>query len=150
MHTRPRLSTVALACLVAAACSESPVGPARQLGSLRSVTPATTGWAMQINGVTADGAQYAIYVPNGWNRDVVFYAHGILPPLLPVGLPAPGNDWDSAEAMRSVPPATRSPTRASTRMATRSRTEFSALTSCAGSSHRRWADRAEASSSATR
>jgi pimeloyl-ACP methyl ester carboxylesterase len=58
-------------------------------------------WTNEITGSTADGAQYAIYVPSGWNGDVVFYAHGIIPPLAPVSLPGAA-DWDDATAIRDA------------------------------------------------
>jgi len=58
-------------------------------------------WSNQITGVTADGADYGIFVPEGWSGDVVFYAHGILPPLAPVSLPGP-SDWDNAGALRDA------------------------------------------------
>jgi pimeloyl-ACP methyl ester carboxylesterase len=69
--------------------------------SSRTVTSSAISWANQITGVTADGAEYAIFVPNGWNGDVVFYAHGILPPLAPVSLPG-SSDWDDAGAIRDA------------------------------------------------
>jgi pimeloyl-ACP methyl ester carboxylesterase len=59
------------------------------------------GWRDQISGVTADGADYGIFVPNNWTGDVVFYAHGIIPPLAPVALPGP-SDWDDASALRDA------------------------------------------------
>jgi pimeloyl-ACP methyl ester carboxylesterase len=89
---------------LAAACSEeSPVAPARHLSSGASRTVATSSgtWSNQLSGVTADGAEYGIFVPNDWNGDVVFYAHGIIPPLAPVALPGP-TDWDDAGALRDA------------------------------------------------
>ena len=67
----------------------------------RVLTPSGSLWANEITGVTADGAEYGIFVPNGWNGDVVFYAHGIIPPLAPVSLPGPA-DWDNAPALRDA------------------------------------------------
>jgi pimeloyl-ACP methyl ester carboxylesterase len=100
-----RLSVASLALVFAGACADqSPTAPVHSPSSLarRDITPASLTWASQLTGTTADGAQYAIYVPNGWNGDVVFYAHGIVPPQAPVGLPGPGQDWDNAEALRDA------------------------------------------------
>jgi pimeloyl-ACP methyl ester carboxylesterase len=52
-------------------------------------------WASQIQG-TENGAQYAIFRPSQWNGDVVYYAHGIIDPALPVALPTN----DDTEAIR--------------------------------------------------
>jgi len=55
------------------------------------VTPSSI-WADQVEGVTATGAPYALFKPVNWNGDVVFYAHGIIDPALPVSLPT-GDDF---------------------------------------------------------
>jgi hypothetical protein len=91
-HSHPlRLSFALLALMFAGACGDqSPVAPMHSAAATarRDVgTPLT--WANQITGTTADGAQYAIYVPAAWNGDVVFYAHGVIPPQAPVILPVP-------------------------------------------------------------
>ena len=98
-----RTTTAGLGLALLAACADlSPVsprpGPAAVARSLTSTSPV---WRDQATGTTADGAAYAIFVPNGWNGDVVFYAHGILPPLAPVSLPGP-TDWDNATALRDA------------------------------------------------
>jgi len=100
---RPRLIAAALlAAGLSTACNENPVAPetprrlvASSLGSSRVV------WKDQVTGVTANSADYAMFVPEGWNGDVVFYAHGIVAPLAPVSLPGP-NDWDDAAALRDA------------------------------------------------
>ena len=101
---RPGRIPAAVALFFAAACAEhSPVAPTNAASPLspRNVPSSAVVWANEITGVTADGAQYAIFVPNGWNGDVVFYAHGIIPPLAPVSLPG-GTDWDDANAIRDA------------------------------------------------
>jgi pimeloyl-ACP methyl ester carboxylesterase len=98
------LSFAALSCILVIGCAESsPVSPApaRPTASARSITPSAITWASEITGTTADGAEYGIFVPTGWNGDVVFYAHGIIPPLAPVSLPGP-TDWDDAGAIRDA------------------------------------------------
>jgi len=87
-----------------AACNEQlPLAPQDVASSSasRMLTASSSLSTAQITGVTADGAEYAIFVPNGWNGDVVFYAHGIIPPLAPVSLPGPA-DWDNAPALRDA------------------------------------------------
>src|SRR6185369_2560027 len=93
-----------LALSFATACADrSPVAPssAASARAPRDLTSSSVSWANEITGVTADGAQYAIFVPANWNGDVVFYAHGIIPPLAPVSLPG-GSDWDNASALRDA------------------------------------------------
>jgi pimeloyl-ACP methyl ester carboxylesterase len=105
MHAMLRSTFASLAmCCFAVACSEQPsTAPVRGANSAASRTETSLDprWANQITGVTADGAQYGIYVPKEWNGDVVFYAHGIIAPLAPVALPGPA-DWDDAGALRDA------------------------------------------------
>lgn len=99
-----RLAATALGLTLAAACSEQPpVAPTKNFssGASRVAASASGIWSNQLSGVTADGAEYGIFVPANWNGDVVFYAHGIIPPLAPVALPGPA-DWDDAGALRDA------------------------------------------------
>jgi pimeloyl-ACP methyl ester carboxylesterase len=98
-----RVPAAVLSLALLAACGEqTSTAPAVRSPSVaRSITSSAIGWANEITGVTADGAEYAIFVPNGWSGDVVFYAHGIVPPLAPVALPGPA-DWDDAGAIRDA------------------------------------------------
>lgn len=102
---RNRLSVASLALVFAAACADqSPVAPTSSAprAARRDIATASVTWANQITGTTADGAQYGIYVPNAWNGDVVFYAHGIIPPQAPVVLPVPQQDWDDIASLRDA------------------------------------------------
>jgi len=102
-----RLSRAAAASLVLAlmaGCSEqSPLVPTepKAMTASRSLETSNSIWSQQITGVIGDGADYGIFVPANWNGDVVFYAHGIIPPLAPVSLPG-GPDWDNASALRDA------------------------------------------------
>lgn len=102
-----RLSRAAAASLVLtlmAGCSEqSPLVPTepKAMTASRSLETSNSIWSQQITGVIGDGADYGIFVPASWNGDVVFYAHGIIPPLAPVSLPG-GSDWDNASALRDA------------------------------------------------
>ena len=53
----------------------------------RDVSSSSSVWSRQITGETKPGALYALFVPNNWNGDVVYYAHGIVDAALPVALP---------------------------------------------------------------
>lgn len=99
-----RTTFAGLALVLLAACGDQSVvdpHPALATGVARSLTSSSLIWRDQATGTTADGAEYAIFIPNGWNGEAVFYAHGILPPLAPVSLPGP-TDWDNAAALRDA------------------------------------------------
>lgn len=92
---RPLLT---LAGLAVAACSDSaPTAPALHTGGspLLSTTAAPT-WASTTTGEVGPGSSYEIFVPEGWNGDVVFYGHGIRDALEPVSL----RDQDNAYLLR--------------------------------------------------
>jgi pimeloyl-ACP methyl ester carboxylesterase len=101
-RTRAAAATIGIS-LVAACNEQLPVAPLDRAssGASRALATSSSLWTQEITGVTADGAEYGIFVPAGWNGDVVFYAHGIVPPLAPVSLPGPA-DWDNAEALRDA------------------------------------------------
>jgi hypothetical protein len=94
---------LASATLVAAACFDNatiaPTAaiPPTPLGNITSET-STDLWRSIIVGETRPGSVYAIYVPRGWNGDVVFYAHGIRDVLDPVGL----QDQDNYRVVRDA------------------------------------------------
>ena len=46
-----------------------------------------------VEGQTGPGSLYAFDVPAVWNGDLVVYAHGIVDPVLPVGLPSAQDDF---------------------------------------------------------
>ena len=77
---------LAVALLVSACAQESVVAPASFTASA-TVGEVSPLWSSTVTGETGPGAQYALYMPASWNGDVVFYAHGIRPPLAAVELP---------------------------------------------------------------
>ena len=104
MSRLPRAAAASLVLWLMAGCSEqSSLVPSEPKTPAAATSLATSIpiWSNEITGVTADGAEYGIFVPVDWNGDVVFYAHGILPPLAPVSLPGPA-DWDNAGALRDA------------------------------------------------
>ena len=103
MSRLSRAVAASLALAVVAGCGEqTAVAPTEpNMSASRALTNSSPLWSNQITGVIADGADYGIFVPTNWNGDVVFYAHGILPPLAPVSLPGP-SDWDNAGDLRDA------------------------------------------------
>ncbi|MFL5618115.1 MAG: hypothetical protein ACJ79A_06955 [Gemmatimonadaceae bacterium] len=97
------LLRVLAACsvLTVAGCGDAPTPLAPSPEPLAGRTPVevTGPWARAVEGRTGPGSLYAIYVPQNWNGDVVYFMHGILPPFAPVALPE-GTDWDSFVLVR--------------------------------------------------
>ena len=86
---------------VAAGCGDAPTPMAPSTESLagKSAVQVSAPWARAVEGQTGPGSLYAIYVPQNWNGDVVYFMHGILPPQAPVVLPQ-GDLWDSFVQVR--------------------------------------------------
>src|SRR5262245_7033147 len=109
-----RLSVLICSILLATSCSKdptvSPRGGANQT-SLASKAPAISATAVagrfsgalartpaaarhlttapasrEIHGTAGGGSEYAIFVPDGWNGDLVLYTHGYIPAAAPVGI----------------------------------------------------------------
>ena len=68
----------------------------------RDVSSSSGVWARQITGETKPGALYAFFVPNNWNGDVVYYAHGIVDAALPVALPTGDGFPDVRDALGAL------------------------------------------------
>src|SRR5690348_7588974 len=104
MSRLPRAAAASLVLALMAGCSEQsslvPTQP-KTMTATRALESSSPIWSQEITGVIGDGADYGIFVPANWNGDVVFYAHGIIPPLAPVALPGP-QDWDDAGALRDA------------------------------------------------
>jgi len=87
-----RTAAVSLAAALSlAACADAPTAPtphtAVPISISADVTTTAFAWASVVTGETGPGAQYALYMPPGWNGDVVYYAHGIVDPALDPSLP---------------------------------------------------------------
>ena len=79
----------ACSVLIVAGCGDAPTPTAPSAEPLagRTSVEVTAPWARAVEGRTGPGSLYAIYVPQNWNGDVVYFMHGILPPQAPVALP---------------------------------------------------------------
>lgn len=103
-----RRPTSLLLAVVIAGCSDlAPTSPDVSRASTltvpaalqRDVSSSSSVWARQITGETKPGALYAFFVPNNWNGDVVYYAHGIVDGALPVALPTGDGFPDLRDAL---------------------------------------------------
>jgi pimeloyl-ACP methyl ester carboxylesterase len=98
----PWLSAVATLAVLTA-CADSTATAPKSLsrpgaGSAAADVGFSSVWADQTEGTTADGALYALFKPVNWNGDVIYYAHGIIDPELPIALPT----GDDAGAIRDA------------------------------------------------
>lgn len=85
-----RSATLLLGFLIAACSDPAPTAP--PISALRSNTTIAgpigpLAWHAIVGGTTLSGARYAMYQPDDWNGDVVYFAHGYVAPGLPVELP---------------------------------------------------------------
>ncbi|HKO16801.1 MAG TPA: alpha/beta hydrolase-fold protein [Gemmatimonadaceae bacterium] len=97
-HPILRAACAALAAALLAACSDhAATAPDAALAPGKAARDAMPPlWANVVEGSIADGSKYALYRPTQWNGDVVYFAHGIIDPALPVALPT----GDDAAAIR--------------------------------------------------
>ncbi|MFL5502156.1 MAG: hypothetical protein ACJ79Q_13050 [Gemmatimonadaceae bacterium] len=80
--------------LAAVSCTDrSPLAPSIDpaVANSKVTTPGTGPWARVVEGETGPGSLYALYIPQNWNGDAIYYAHGIRPPSDPITL----NDQDN-------------------------------------------------------
>ncbi|MFL5609831.1 MAG: hypothetical protein ACJ78G_03900 [Gemmatimonadaceae bacterium] len=92
------LTLLAGGVLAALSCTDgSPVGLTAATPARTSVVsvPAFGPWAKIVQGETGPGSLYALYIPQNWNRQAVYFAHGIrLPvPHEPISLDNNQNDF---------------------------------------------------------
>lgn len=87
---------VATSLTLITACNDSTTAPQRSLRAGGMHGDAI--WADHVEGMTGPRSQYALYKPVNWNGDVIYYAHGIVDPELPVALPT----GDDAGAIRDA------------------------------------------------
>ena len=105
-----RKTTLPLLCasiLAVAACTDrSPVGPALDPASrdARTTTPGTGPWARVVEGETGPGSLYALYIPQNWNGEAIYYAHGIRAPepFAPISLNDQDNFFQVRDAMGAL------------------------------------------------
>ena len=84
MRNAVTLSLLAVSLMATISCTdESPVGPTPNvLHRSAAVTEPVSGtWARIVEGEIGPGSLYALYVPRSWNGEIVYYAHGIRPPV---------------------------------------------------------------------
>ena len=88
---RQRITLMTLVTVAAlAACEEEgPLAP-RPTGTLDGPRLANVEGPAQIEGRIGPGALYGLFLPAGWNGDLVLYAHGYTDPAAPLSLPEGG------------------------------------------------------------
>lgn len=101
------LSLLAVSLMATISCTdESPVGPTPNvLHRAASVTePASGTWGRIVEGETGPGSLYALYVPRNWNGEIVYYAHGIRPPVpyAPISLADQDNFFAVRDALGAL------------------------------------------------
>jgi hypothetical protein len=85
---------------VAACTDQSPVGPsALAANASNAATAASTPWARIVEGETGPGSLYALYIPENWNGEAVYYVHGIRPPLASITLADQDNFFEVRDAL---------------------------------------------------
>jgi pimeloyl-ACP methyl ester carboxylesterase len=96
------LAACSVLTLAACADTSTPLAPPSSPQPVASKTPVAPfgPWAQIVEGETGPGSLYGIYVPTNWNGDVIYFIHGILPPLAPVALPDDPTDWDGFTLIR--------------------------------------------------
>jgi pimeloyl-ACP methyl ester carboxylesterase len=88
--------------MAAVSCTdESPTSPNAFASKRSSVvtTPASGPWARIVEDQTGPGSLYALYIPEHWNGDAVYYVHGIRPPLAPITLDDQDNFFQVRDAL---------------------------------------------------
>jgi len=97
---------LALALLTTSCARHAPTAPDAARGARSSVSASLSAGAFRVaaggtlEGDIGPGAHYVISVPEGWNGDLVLYAHGYTAPVFPVGIP-PGEE-PLVEGLRTI------------------------------------------------
>ena len=99
-----------LGLAVAACADQAPTSPSASPApsivvpqALRAnLSSSSSVWSRQITGETGPGALYAFFVPNNWNGNVVYYAHGIVDAALPISLPTGDGFPDVRDALGAL------------------------------------------------
>ena len=97
------LSIPLLATVLTAACTDrTATGPSLEpaVAGARVTTPGEGPWSRIVEGETGPGSLYALYIPQNWNGEAVYYAHGFRPPVpySPIAL----EDQDNFFAVRDA------------------------------------------------
>ena len=91
--------------LAAISCTDgSPLAPSiePEVAGSRVTTPGTGPWARVVEGETGPGSLYALYIPQNWNGDAIYYAHGIRPPTAPITLDDQDNFFEVRDALGAL------------------------------------------------
>jgi pimeloyl-ACP methyl ester carboxylesterase len=98
-----RIPFLCASILAVSACTDqSPTAPTpdSNVRNAHVTTRASGPWARVVEGETGPGSLYALYVPQTWNGEAVYYAHGIRAPEPFAGITL--DDQDSFFAVRDA------------------------------------------------
>jgi len=103
----PPTSLLAAAVLTAVSCTDqSPLGPALESRTANAaITTTGTGpWARVVEGESGPGSLYALYIPEQWNGEAIYYAHGVRPPVpfAPISLADQDNFFEVRDALGAL------------------------------------------------
>src|SRR4051812_35721186 len=93
--------------LVGSSCTDrSPAGSmlGPDLASAKVTSVVSAPWARVVEGETGPGALYALYIPQNWNGEAIYYAHGIRPPVpyAPISLDDQDNFFEVRDALGAL------------------------------------------------
>lgn len=86
MMSKRTLPLVMAAVAIAACDTTDPVTPSLLPEASVSAMTSVPG-VQEVVGETGPGSSYALFVPEGWNGELVVYAHGYEQPFMPVSFP---------------------------------------------------------------
>jgi pimeloyl-ACP methyl ester carboxylesterase len=94
-----------LATLATVACTDrTPLDPSISPTAstlTRSSTTTAAPWGKIVEGETGPGSLYAFYIPDNWNKSVIYYVHGIRPPQADITLDDQDNFFQVRDALVS-------------------------------------------------
>jgi pimeloyl-ACP methyl ester carboxylesterase len=98
------LPLLAGSILLTTACTDkSPLAPSFEPSARTAsvTTPGSGPWSRVVEGETGPGSLYALYIPENWNGEAVYYAHGIRPPVpfAPISLDDQDNFFEVRDAL---------------------------------------------------
>jgi pimeloyl-ACP methyl ester carboxylesterase len=102
---RQALLALLAAALATSGCTDaSPVDPSispARVTLTSSSTTTTAAWGKIVEGETGPGSLYAFYIPDNWNKSVIYYVHGIRTPQSDITLDDQDNFFQVRDALVS-------------------------------------------------
>jgi pimeloyl-ACP methyl ester carboxylesterase len=103
MRYTPTVVLVAITLAAVSCTDNSPLAPASNLRTVNAAITesGTSPWTRVVEGETGPGSLYALYIPEHWNGEAVYYAHGVRPPVpfAPISLADQDNFFEVRDAL---------------------------------------------------